>query len=447
MLCATIKNAHVEEIERANRLADLIEFRLDLFSSSQLACLRNLATKPVIFKLDSPDFEKLGLLPDYVDLPWEIEAACFEEIALRFPSIKRICSYHNFQETGDLDVILKQMQSKPADMYKIATFARSTLDALRMLLFVKKSGCLGLCMGAEGRITRILARYVGAPWMYAPLSIESQTASGQILLEELKQIYHADRLTCATKLYGLIGDPVDKSVGHIMHNEAFRRIGLNGVYVKMRLTEEEVEEGLSLMEQLGFKGLSVTMPLKETVRRTLDRSCASSINTIAFRSAMRWGWNTDGEAVLDLLEAKRVVRGAKIALIGAGGVAQGIAAEAKKRGCELVIANRDETRAKNLARTVGGKAFALAHFDQLASEGYDILVNCTSVGMQAEEALPVDPSLLLEKRLVMDVISNPRHTLFLQAAIDKGCTVIDGMEMFVLQAKLQHKLWGLNNCG
>lgn len=111
----------------------------------------------------------------------------------------------------------------------------------------------------------------------------------------------------------------------------------------------------------------------------------------------------------------------------------GIAKEAKKRGAHLTILNRTVKRAQLLAEKVGGIAGPLESFSE---HPYDILVNCTSV-------FPIPADQLLEKRLVMDIITKPRETPLLAAAKKKGCETIEGIEMWIQQAVGQYCHWFL----
>lgn len=163
--------------------------------------------------------ELLTLKPDYVDLEYDSNFA--DKID---PEVKIISSYHNFDETPqNLEEILKKMKELPAALYKMATMARSSLDALKMLLLVTRSEKVaGMCMGELGAITRILAPIVDSPLSYSCL--EDATAPGQIALSELIDIYNYHHLNRSTEIYGLIGDPVDKSIGHLCHNQIFKNL-------------------------------------------------------------------------------------------------------------------------------------------------------------------------------------------------------------------------------
>ncbi|MCC5832634.1 MAG: type I 3-dehydroquinate dehydratase [Chlamydiales bacterium] len=416
MLCATVKEDSLQEIELANKKADLIELRLDLFTPQNLSALRAACKKPVIFKLNRFEPGILKFAPDMIDLPFGVD------IDLPLP---RICSYHNEEETPDLEALYGKMQAScKAAYYKIATHARSSLDALRMLQFVRKTKAVGLCMGDLGMVTRILAPIFGAPWTYAPLHESQKTAPGQLLLDELVHTYRYRTLSERTALYGLIGDPVSKSVSHKTHNFAFDELGLDAVYVKMLVKKEELSTFLPTCQSAGFKGLSVTMPLKESIRE------GEAINTLAFCDGGISYWNTDGSGALDALEKRTAVAGKKIVILGAGGSAVAIAKEAEKRGAEVWIANRTPSRALKISTQV-------LSLEEFASNRYDILINCTPV-------CPIATEALLENRVVMDIITRPKMTSLLKAAEEKGCTLVYGLDMFIQQAVGQYCHWFLN---
>jgi len=441
MLCAPLKFEDESMLCQANRWADLIEFHIDHFQTSTLEKWRRLCHKPVIFKLSASNFNVLQHQPEYVDLPHTVSPEVFESIKKQYPQVKLICSYHDFEQTGDLTAVYRQLASHPAEIYKISTLARTTNDALRMLKFMKTHKCLGICMGELGKITRILAPIFGAPWTYAPLSNAHRTASGQLLLDELVTVYRYRKHSPKTSLYGLIGDPVKKSSSHLIHNYAFKKLGLNATYIKMRVTPNELEECLSLCKFLGFKGLSVTMPLKETVVRYLSHSFSQAVNTVGFKEEGVYGWNTDGIAALDVLEKYTKVKEKTIVLLGAGGAAWGVAHEAAKRGARLVILNRTLSRACRLAQVVGGTAFTLEEFPRIAQLGYDILINCTSVGMGDDLSIPISAKDLLEKKIVMEIVMRPRTTRLVAAAKAKQCEIIEGIDMFIQQAAEQYYHW------
>ena len=190
----------------------------------------------------------------------------------------------------------------------------------------------------------------------------------------------------------------------------------------LRLTT--LSEFFPLAKELGVRGLSVTMPLKEKVLPFVDRGDLKlgAINTLVFKQGEITGVNTDGQGALDALEKRGAVRGKTVVLLGAGGAARAIALEAKRRGALLFIVNRTREKGEALARAVGG----VCDFPSR----YDILINCT----------PVSPSVAFQpSTLVMDIIN--RETQFLLEAKSAGCQTVLGEEMFINQAAAQAHLW------
>jgi len=339
----------------------------------------------------------------------------FRDVDWRQPQPGDIISYHNFDQTPELEGVLTQMKERhpKACYYKVATFAKSTLDSLRMLHFQRRHPeVIGVCMGEKGAITRILAPIFGCPIVYAPLSEEDKNSPGQLLWSELSVIYRFKTLTPRSSIYGLIGDPLHRSVGHLFHNERF-------LYIKMNVTQDELAMFFRLIEDMPFKGLSVTAPLKEKVCLFLKKiapeaKAIGAVNTL-IRTQMGWeGFNTDGKAAVDLLGA---VQDKKVVVLGSGGVARSIIYELIKRNAVVTIVNRTQKRGIALAKEMR------CHFSA-EQPPCDILINATS----ASDLHGFAP-------IVMDV--NIGQTAFLKRAKERGCNIIDGFEMYLNQAVAQ----------
>ena len=453
-------------IEMGNQKGDLFEFRLDLFESlSYVLELKKISTLPVIFtlrtKLQGGAFEGsekeykailfklLKFNPAYVDLEYGLPFSFFEKVKYHHPHIAIVHSYHTFEKNPDLHKILNNLKRFPSHLYKMAVFAHSSIDALRLLLFTRikrlaQVPLAAMSMGKEGQITRILAPVVGSVFNYFPLDEKDQTAPGQISLINLEKIYHYSCLNPETKIYGLIGDPVDKSIGHLVHNQAFKKLGKNKVYVKIKLEKKEVKAFFSLIEQLPFYGFSVTMPLKEEVAPYLDdidikTKEIGAINTLVLKKGRWKGFNTDAKGALDAIETYLEVAQKKIVIIGAGGAAKAIAFEALQRGSKVLLINRSVEKAKKLASRLNCHFCSL---DKWEGKDYDILIHTTSVGMAPDvEASPISEHHIQSHALVFEAIFNPKETKLLSLASQKGCQIVYGFEMFARQAIGQLEIW------
>jgi 3-dehydroquinate dehydratase / shikimate dehydrogenase len=463
MLTAVIKGPDPErEIEEAMSYADAFEFRLDHFSTldhKKIKSLKEKAKAPVIFTLRRRDqggeyaggedrrlleIEKLAsLLPDFIDLEYDVPLEFFKKMRDLFPGIQLIVSCHDFEKTPqDLSHFLQKMRKPFFAIYKIACMAKSSADLLRLLRFVKERAkeekIIGISMGEHGSPSRILSKIAGNFLQYASNKKE-EGALHQMTLQEMQEIYRYRDVNESTRIYALLGDPVMQSVGHIFHNRLFRERKINAVYVKCRVSKEDLAEFFKELGALPFDGFSVTMPLKEAVIPFLahldpDSAKIQAVNTICREKGGMKGFNTDAPGALDAVEAFGSVRGKKLVLLGAGGAAKAIAYEALKRGSEVIIANRSLEKGEMLAQELGCGASSVEEI-----EVYDILVNGTSLGMNGELAVP--EKFLVKGAVVMDTVYHPQETPLLQAARKAGCRCVYGIEMFHNQALLQQKIW------
>lgn len=428
------------------------ELRLDLFPTIEFGFIETVlkeARSPILLTLRKtprvPESERgallerlLALHPPFFDVEWDMDPEFLRNVMGKYPKTKFILSYHNFEKTpDDLEGLYRSMSQFPAYSYKIAAMANTTNDALKMLLLAKKyQKVSAICMGERGEFARVLGPCVGNLVNYCCLNLENKTAPGQLSLGELMDIYHYPSLNPQTAIYGLIGDPVEKSPGHKHHNGVFRRRGINAVYVKMRVLPEELAEFIPLAKALPIKGLSVTIPLKEKILPFLDQiepgsKPISAINTLRFEKDKIWGTNTDGFGALDAIEKKGVVRGKKVVLLGAGGAARAIAFEAKRRGAHVVILNRTLERGHALANELTCVAGGLED----VPEDYEVMINCSP------DPMPIEEKLIRKGTVAMDVVYAPRETVFLQAAMKKECQIVYGEEMYLNQAAGQTAFW------
>lgn len=442
--------------------ADVAELRLDLFENITYGHIQQIRQQismmPVIFTLrkasqggkfkgtesERLDFlmELMTLQPNFVDLEYDTDPKFIEKIANQFPRIKIILSYHNYENTPeDLASILAVMKrQRYVHAYKIATTARSTVDALRMLHFIKQhkqDRITGLCMGNFGTITRILSSVFGNYMTYASPNKEDRIAPCQLTIDELCSIYHFYSLCSLTAVYGLIGDPVEKSPSHLTHNAIIRQYKWMAVYVKMVVLPEELPSILMWAKKCGFAGLSVTIPLKELLAPFLDYIDTTAqeigaVNTIIFKDDKLYGFNTDAKGALNALEEKSTIKDKDIVLLGAGGTARAIAYEARQRGANVRILNRTKDRAEKLSHKFN------CHFgslDELCERPFSIIINSTPIFPE------IDCSALHAETTAMDIQIRPKNTLFLQEAEKRGCKLVYGYEMFIQQALGQFRLW------
>ena len=451
-------------VEQGKSYVDGVELRLDYFEKIELDPLKAFIHScglPVMLTLRRKDQggvfqgmenERLELLeslcalhPAYVDLEYDVPLEFRKKLFETYPGILFLSSYHDFTQTpDDLESVLAKVISPFAHIYKIAFAAKSTLDALRLLELVQahrsKKQLIGICMGEEGKCSRLLAPIVGNFLTYAAIEGSISTAPGQMTAKEMQETYRFRQLNKETKVYGLIGDPVDKSLGGLIHNAVFEERRINAVYVKLKVKTSEILAFFAHLLKLPFHGLSVTMPHKEAIVPLLSQvstelRAIGSCNTIQIDKEKVIGFNTDGIGALNAIEKRGLVFGRYVVVIGAGGAAKSIIFEAAKRGAIVTIVNRTPSKAEELAALVQGRGGGFDLMPDVCKQGYDVIINCIP------ESDLIDEEWILPEKIAMDIVYVPKDTLFLAKASKKKCRVVYGYEMFINQAVEQESLW------
>ncbi len=451
-------------LEKSRPFIDGIELRLDHFSTIDKDALKAFLQKcglPVMLTLRRKDqggsfhgseTERLDLLeslcalqPAFVDLEYDVPADYRKKLFESYPNIAFLSSFHDFSHMpADLEDVFQKVKTPHAHIYKIAVTAKSCLDALKVLGFVQshsdKDKIIGIAMGEEGKPTRILAPVAGSYLTYAALSSDRSTAPGQLTAEQLQKTYRFAKLNRQTEIFCLIGDPVDKSLGTIVHNAVFEDAGLNAVYINMRVKKEEIAAFFSLVHALPFKGFSVTMPLKEEVMPFLSEAspqarAIGACNTIKVVGRVQMGYNTDGIGALNAIERREKVLGKHIVFVGAGGAAKALIYEAIRRGAIVTVINRTAEKAVEIANAYGCRGGGWELLPEVCETGYDVIVNCTP------ESDLIEERWILPGKIAMDIVYVPKNTPFLVKASQKKCRIVFGYEMFAGQAVEQERLW------
>lgn len=262
------------------------------------------------------------------------------------------------------------------------------------------------------------------------------------------------KASSSTKLYAVIGDPIEHSLSPIMHNVAFQRLNLNSVYLAFKVRSQDLEAAIAGMRSLGILGFNVTVPHKVSVMKYLDKVDRQvveigAVNTVVNKDGVLMGYNTDGAGALAALREKGVeAKGRKVVLLGAGGAARALAFAIAPLAESFVILNRTESKAKDLASAL--KRFNTAVEGKKLSEttlrselaDADILINSMSVGMYPRvDETPVKKKHLRQGMTVFDIVYNPLMTCLLKEAEAVGAHVVGGVKMLVYQGALAFELW------
>ena len=356
-----------------------------------------------------------------------------------------ILSYHDFRSTKKLDDILQKMLPHPADFLKIVTTATALYDNVVTMKFLErqsdKHSMIGLCMGEQGIISRVLGLRAGSIFTFASVSPGEETAPGQVTARELRDIYRIDHVDAATRVYGVAGDPVAHSLSPLVMNAAMRRENVNAVY--LALHAKTLPDLLDCVRDIPIHGLSITMPYKQAILKHLDNTDAHTTKIGACNTVVRaqdgklYGFNTDVAGVVRPLEQRLPLEGAKILVIGAGGAARAAVFGLKERSAEVYIMNRTPGPAQKLARSA--RARYLRRPD-LRKHTFDVIINATPVGMGNSKESPLKEEEIRCK-VLFEMIYSPAETRLVTMARAKGIQIIPGLEMFVHQAARQFEIW------
>ncbi|WP_247003956.1 shikimate dehydrogenase [Halosolutus gelatinilyticus] len=246
-------------------------------------------------------------------------------------------------------------------------------------------------------------------------------------------------------VYGLLGNPVGHSLSPPMHEAAYDELDIDARYVTFEPDRDAIEGAIDGAKALGIAGLNVTIPFKRDVLDLVEAdelaSRIGAVNTIDFSGDVPTGHNTDAVGAMRALrDHDLAIDGADAVVVGAGGAGRAISFGLADAGASVAIANRTESTARDLADEVPGAA---GHgLDALAAllDEADVLINATSVGMEAD-ATPVPKDALHADLAVMDAVYRPLETRLLRDAAAIGATPVDGAWMLLYQGVEAFERW------
>jgi 3-dehydroquinate dehydratase / shikimate dehydrogenase len=378
----------------------------------------------------------------------EVRPAQFEKFreGLRSTGAALLLSFHDFARTRGLEQAANRIAAFHPDFVKVVSTAHALTDNLAVLRLIedrsRSAHVVSIAMGEEGLVSRVLGLRAGAAFTFASLDDGVETAPGQVTARTLRELYRLEQLDAATRIFGVAGNPIAHSLSPLMQNAAFRREHVNAVLLPLKV--RTLADLLTLVLELPMSGVAVTMPLKQEVLphlANMDPLTAKigACNTIRTGADGKlYGFNTDVAGVVRPLEKRLRLKGARVAVLGAGGAARAAVFGLVEQGAEVLIVNRTHEHAVALARAA--KAKALKH-EQLAKNRFDVLINSTPCGMTGtRQALPIKEDEL-NAGLVFDMVYTPMETPLLKLAASRGIPVIGGLEMFVQQGARQFEIW------
>ncbi len=487
LICMTVTGKTLEEnlrlVQKYEKQIDLVELRVDyLTEEEQLYARRfpSMINHPCILtirrdvdggKYTGGDFARTSLFgralafanPDpsknfaYVDFEEDYDIPSFHDAALAF-GVKIIRSYHNMTEpVRNLKERCDSMRKTGYEIPKIAFMPKNLSDVTNMFEEGSKMDYdhIFCAMGPEGTPSRILSSLSNSFLTY--VSPEENLANtngiGHMDPVTLNNLYNFKNISNKTQLYGITGWPLVKTSSPDIHNYGYRKHNLDAVYLPIR--SQLVSECLNFSEKMGVKGLSVTIPHKESVMMYLNEQSDAVVQIGACNTVVRqkdkWvGYNTDYSGFKRALEeflGGMKLKHKKVAVIGAGGAAKAIVYALKLMGAKVCIFNRTESTAQQLAEKYGYQYCVLNEAAAPVLDEYStLIIQTTSVGMTSDNPNPesVDPISFYKFRgdeLLFDIVYKPAITPVMRRASLAGCRVCNGYKMLEYQAYEQYKLF------
>ncbi|MCK4728904.1 MAG: shikimate dehydrogenase [Desulfobacterales bacterium] len=249
-------------------------------------------------------------------------------------------------------------------------------------------------------------------------------------------------LSGKTSVYGILGNPVAQSMSPLMHNAAFRSLGIDAIYVPFEV--KDLESAVAGIRALQIRGASVTHPFKTRILGLIDQidvtaKKVGAVNTLVLEGNSIRGINTDWTGAVRCIEGLLPIKDNHFVVVGAGGAARAVIFGITREGGKITLVNRTKDKGLALAEAFGLPFVPLSETVNLSG---DCLINTTPVGMYPNvEEMPVPKGVVSRYKAVVDVIYNPFKTRLLREAEAEGCLVANGFEMFVFQGVEQFRIW------
>ena len=259
----------------------------------------------------------------------------------------------------------------------------------------------------------------------------------------------------STLHFAVIGDPIGHSRSPLMHNAAFRALGIDADYTTLHVTREGLPDFLQ-RARTSLNGFNITVPHKNAVIPFLDgitprAALAGSVNTVSVRDGKLFGDTTDGigleRAVQEVFGLP--LKGANICILGCGGVVRALVFHLADAGCARIrILNRTAEKASLLKHEIlkqtpdldcGFAALNDVRSVQMGLDGADLVIQCTSLGLKDGDGSPVDPDLIPASACLFDTIY--RETEILVRCRERGLRVSGGLPMLVHQGAESFRIW------
>jgi len=246
------------------------------------------------------------------------------------------------------------------------------------------------------------------------------------------------------KKFLVIGNPIKHSLSPALHNYWIKINGINAIYEKLQLNEDELEQIILQVKEKKINGINVTVPFKKAVIPYLDElsieaESTQSVNTISLKNDRVIGHNTDIIGFQTSIKSSKYnLQNKEILILGAGGVVPSVIyALTKMKPSKIMISNRTKEKAENIKRLF--KNIEIIEWGKISN--FDMIINATSLGLKKNDNLNLNFSSISGKKFFYDVIYNPSETNFLKIGKNLGSQTLNGKLMFIYQALSAFNIW------
>ena len=246
------------------------------------------------------------------------------------------------------------------------------------------------------------------------------------------------------KKFLVIGNPIEHSLSPILHNYWIKKNGIDAVYEKQKLNEDQLGQLILQVKKKEINGINITVPFKKTIIPFLDElsieaKSTQSVNTIYLEDNKVMGHNTDIVGFeTSIKKSKYNLINKEVLILGAGGVVPSIIfALNKMKVSKIKISNRTKEKVENLKKLF--ENIEIVEWGEVPN--FDVIINATSIGLKKEDNINLDFSLISKNKIFYDVIYNPKETNFLKTGQSLGNITLNGKLMFIYQALSAFNIW------
>ena len=345
---------------------------------------------------------------------------------------RKIVSHHDFDGTPSADEIVSILSANGAEVTKGAFMVRSFGDLCSLL---DASASIGrrhviLGMGEAGTVTRLRQRILGNEFTFG--YVGEPTAPGQLGADEMSDL--GDDCT----ILGITGNPLGHSMSPLMQGAAMKAAGIKGVY--LRFQSDSLDRIEDAIRGYDIRGMNVTIPYKTDILAHLDRvddvaGSVGAVNTIVNDNGTLKGYNTDVAGIVHAFGDGCPDKGSKALIMGSGGAARAAVAAMTGMGCEVTVVGRNPVTVNTISED-----FSVSGVLSADVSDYDIVMNCTPIGMKEDTPYPADISGICDRHIVFDAVYN-RTTELMSKARSAGATILSGRDMLIGQGAEAFRLW------